>query len=156
MGLSDDDDGAALPPLPVALTRGDNMAPRRRDINADLDEAHIARPASARTRLLLLSNILSLLCYGTAQTHCRLQAIELCRLSLAIGRASRITLAAATCNSLWTRSTTPLSPMVHGALQPPKRLPSMRSSVTVSVMLSATIRLAASVYEIRDLYNPCY
>jgi hypothetical protein len=50
MGLSDDDDGAALPPLPVALTRGDNMAPRRRDINADLDEAHITQGPRLRAR----------------------------------------------------------------------------------------------------------
>jgi hypothetical protein len=40
-GLSDDDDRAAPPPLPVAPTRSNNVASCRRDVNADLDEAHI-------------------------------------------------------------------------------------------------------------------
>jgi hypothetical protein len=49
-GLSDDDDRAAPPPLPVAPTRGDNVAPRRRDINADLDEAYIIQGPRLRVR----------------------------------------------------------------------------------------------------------
>jgi hypothetical protein len=49
-GLSDDDDGAAPPPPPVAPTRGNNVAPCRHDINADLDEAHIIQGLRLRVR----------------------------------------------------------------------------------------------------------